>query len=97
MNRQQRRMLARQKEVEQKYLTDLEDRQNRRADHNTETILVGVALALNQLYGWTDRGIERVIHECMKQVSRLEYGETLYDLVTDLEKRTGISIKVKRE
>lgn len=95
MNRQQRRMIAKQKEVEHKYMQQIIDHAERIDEHQIKLGLVSMALALNKLYGWKEKGIENVITEYVNQITRINDGETLQDLMTDLERKTGVRIKVE--
>ena len=97
MNRQQRRMLARQKEVEQKYLNEIYDRQNRVDDTHIKIDLVCIGLALNKLYGWKGNGINNVIQEYIAQVTRLLGDETLEDLAAELNRKADVRIQIVSE
>lgn len=97
MNRQQRRMLARKKDFEARHWKEIEDRQNQVDDRTLEIFMVGLALALNSLYGWQHRGISNVISETNYQICRLNSGITFEELTKELEKKTGIVFRLRHE
>lgn len=94
MNRQQRRLMARQKAVEQKYLSEIYDRQNKVDDRQVELTIVCIGLALNKLYGWNGRGIGRVTQEFANQLHRVYAGETYENLAKELYAKTEIEFKL---
>jgi len=76
MNRQQRRLIARQRDFENRYWKEIMDRQNRVDDRKLEIDMVCLALALHELYGWQWHGIQRVLQEFNRQILRLGEGVT---------------------
>ena len=100
MNRQQRRLnarrIAQERAFEEKYWKDIVRRQNTVEDTQVGLHMVCIALALNKIYGWKERGIERVIREYHEQICRIDKGETLEDLAKELEDKTDIVIGVLR-
>ena len=98
MNRQQRRLQARriaqERDFEQRNWDAIRDRQNRVDDRQLEINMVCLGLALNKLYGWQAHGIERVIREYNTQICRLAGDEDFFDLVKELETKTGCVIRL---
>ena len=94
MNRQQRRIAAQKKAVEYKYMNQIIDHNERVDQHQITLGLVSMALALHKLYGWTGE-IQRVIDEYVNQITRINDGDTLYDLALELERTADIRIKVE--
>ena len=94
MNRQQRRIAAQKKAVEYKYMAQIIDHNERVDQHQITLGLVSMALALHKLYGWKDE-IQRVIDEYVAQITRINDGETLNDLVAELAEEADIRIRVE--
>ena len=94
MNRQQRRQMARQRAVEQKYMEQLVENQWKVDERQTTAFLICFALAVHEAYGWGQVRLARGMGEFNKQLLRLNAGDTLEDLRNDLEERTGIFIKL---
>jgi len=94
VNRQQRRIAAQRKAVEYKYMAQIIDHNERTDQHQVTLGLVSMALALHKLYGWTDE-IEKVIAEYVKQITRINDGETVNDLARELEREADIRIRVE--
>lgn len=94
MNRQQRRIAAQKKAVEYKYMNQIIDHNERVDQHQITLGLVSMALALHKLYGWKDE-IQRVIDEYVAQITRINDGETVDDLVAELAEQADIRIRVE--
>lgn len=96
MNRQQRRMLARQAEVEAKYLQEIRDRQNKVNDRFISVYIVCIALALYNLYGWKGRGIQRVIGEFNRLICQVsDENLTFEQMNRELLEKTGIQFRLE--
>lgn len=97
MNRQQRRMRARQAAFEARHWKEIEDRQNQVEDRTLEVFMVGLSLALNKLYGWQHHGIQNVISETNYQICRINGDVTLEDLAKELADKTGVVFRLRHE
>ena len=96
VNRQQRRLRAKEREKEEKFLRMIKDRQDRVDDRVIELTAVCIALALNDLYRWSGTGIQRVITQFCTRMASIDQGETYDSLREELERKTGIVFRWKR-
>ena len=98
MNRQQRRLMKRQKAVERKYLTEIEERQNAVDDRVVEIYTICIATALNNLYGWKHHGINRVVSEFCRLITEVNNDSNrFYRLRAELKEKTGIEFQWRDE
>lgn len=98
MNRQQRRLQAREatrrRDFETRYAREIQSRQQKIDDRVIELYMVCIALALNNLYGWKNRGICRVIGEFNRLICSIDGdGVTFSTLENELYRRTGIKFQ----
>ena len=90
MNRQQRRLLRQEKQVEAKHLSRLYDRQNRVDDNRLQLFFVAIALAHHNLWPNNDDRIEPLLSEWNKTICRItNEGITLAELTEEVRKKTG--------
>lgn len=95
MNRQQRRLMMRQKETESKHLQYLERRQAERMDASLDFFAVSIALAHHDLYPGNDDKIANFIEAWNNHVRRiLENEVTFPELQSELMDKTGISFTI---
>ena len=90
MNRQQRRALAKRREVENKYYDELVERQNMINDYQLEMNLICFALAMRESYGFGQQRIAKGMRAFNSQLMRFLDGTTVEDLRDELREKTGI-------
>ena len=92
MNRQQRRQLAKKKEVEAKFFRELRMEQGKIHEDVSMVHMIAYALALHDL-GFGDVITDKVIQAANGYLSSLD-GETvtMWTLADELERKTGIEI-----
>lgn len=92
MNRQQRRLYAREQQVKAEVQRDLERRQDIINDARTQCYMVGVALAVHSLYGKNgDDKIIPFVNEVNRQMCRIHTENMTFDQLKDeLYRKTGI-------
>lgn len=92
MNRQKRRALSKIKETEAKYVRQIEKRESIRSDATIQCYMVGVGLAVYELYG--KEGIDNIVplvQEVNRQICRIYNERAKYsDLAAELYRKTGI-------
>lgn len=95
MNRQQRRLMARQKETESRHLQYLEQRQAERMDASLDFFAVSIALAHHDVYPDGDDKIADFIVAWNNHVRRIIENEVTFpELQRELEEKTGISFTI---
>lgn len=90
MNRQQRRLMAKRKEVEAKHYKALVENQLHIDGWQLELNLLCFALAVHKAFGWGAKRIHRGMTEFNRQMLRFNNGETPEALRQELEDETGI-------
>ena len=95
MNRQQRRIMMRQKETESRHLQYLERRQAERMDASLDFFAVSIALAHHDIYPDGDDKIADFIAAWNNHVRRIIENEVTFpELQRELEEKTGISFTI---
>jgi len=92
MNRQQRRLYAREQQVKAEVWRELERRQDIMNDARTQCYMVGVALAVHELYGPNgDDKIVPFVQEVNRQMGRMHTENLTFDQLKDeLYRKTGV-------
>lgn len=95
MNRQQRRIMMRQKETESRHLQYLERRQAERMDASLDFFAVSIALAHHDIYPESDEKIADFITAWNGHVRRIIENEVTFpELQRELLDKTGISFTI---
>lgn len=95
MNRQQRRLMMRQKETESRHLQYLERRQKEKMDASLDFFAVSIALAHHDIYPDGDDMIADLIAAWNNHVRRIIENEVAFpELQRELEEKTGISFTI---
>ncbi len=95
MNRQQRRLMMRQKETESRHLQYLEQRQKEKMDASLDFFAVSIALAHHDIYPDSDDEIADFIAAWNNHVRRIIENEVTFpELQRELEEKTGISFTI---
>ena len=95
MNRQQRRIMRRQKETESRHLQYLERRQAERMDASLDFFAVSIALAHHDIYPDGDDKIADFITAWNEHVKRIIENEVTFpELQRELLDKTGISFTI---
>lgn len=90
MNRQQRRLMAKRKEVEAKHYKSLVESQLHIDEWQLEINVLCFALAVRKAYGWGQARISKGMAAFRDELLRFNNGESPDDLREELEKETGI-------
>lgn len=95
MNRQQRRLMARQKETESRHLQYLEQRQKEKMDASLDFFAVSIALAHHDVYPDSDDKIADFIAAWNNHVRRIIENEVTFpELQRELEAKTQITFTI---
>lgn len=92
MNRQQRRLMAKRKEVEAKHYKALVENQLHIDGWQLELNLLCFALSVHKAYGWGQKRIARGMVEFNEQLLRFNNKEDPDKLREELEAETGLWI-----
>lgn len=92
MNRQQRRLMAKRKEVETKYYQALVEDKMHIKQWELEINLLCFALAVHRMYGWGQKRIAKGMTEFNEQLLRFNNKEDPDKLREELEAETGLWI-----
>ena len=91
MNRQQRRLIERQRETEARYLKHLEERQDARQDASLDLYTVCIALAHHDVYPGQDDKIGDFLTAWNEHVCRVIEGGVSYpEIQREAKEKTGI-------
>ena len=95
MNRQQRRLMMRQKETESRHLQYLEQRQKEKMDASLDFFAVSIALAHHDIYPDGDDKIADFITAWNGHVRRIIENEVTFpELQRELLDKTGITFTI---